>query len=183
MAVGITALLAWYTLRGTDDSYNWTGLFALVASFSYAVMYLVPLYLIYLVCNRFGESRWHGLVFELKKEANAAIWEFATGILVEKEFGRWSGTANFLSPREWGPDIPDEVESRLGLQARYRYSRLLEPAIEFYSGQDTRGLGPVFLGQINLGIKRQIKWEAGIIYGLDDRSPNETVRLLLELEF
>ncbi len=129
-----------------------------------------------------GWADW-GLVFEFEKEANAAIWEFATGILVEKEFGRWSGTANFFVAQEWGPDIPDEVESRLGLQLRYRYSRLLEPAIEFYSGQDTRGLGPVFLGQINLGIKRQVKWEAGIIYGLDDRSPNQTLRFLLEWEF
>ncbi len=65
MAVGITALLAWYALRWTDDLYSWTGLFALVASFSYAVMYLVPLYLSYLVCKRFGESRWHGVVFSL----------------------------------------------------------------------------------------------------------------------
>lgn len=129
-----------------------------------------------------GWADW-GLVFEFEKEANAAIWEFATGILVEKEFGKWSGTANLFIAQEWGSDIPDEVESRLGLQLRYRYSRRLEPAIEFYSGQDTRGLGPVLLGQINLGIKRQIKWETGVIYGLDDKSPNQTVRLLLELEF
>lgn len=65
MTAGITALLAWYALRWTDDIYCWTGLFALVASFSYAVMYLVPLYLTYLVCKRFSEFRWHGLVLSL----------------------------------------------------------------------------------------------------------------------
>jgi len=124
-----------------------------------------------------------GLLFELEKEDAEDIWEFSTGILAEKEWGNWSGTANFFVTQEWGSDIDDELEATLGLQARYRYSRAFEPAVEFYSGEDTLGIGSTILGQINLGIKRQIKWETGAIFGLDDKSPNRTLRFLIEFEF
>ena len=124
-----------------------------------------------------------GMLFELEKERELNIWEFSTGLLAEKEWGRWSTTANFVLTYEWGHDIDNEVESTLGLQARYRYSSALEPGIEFYSGEDTRALGPVLLGQIRLGGKRKLKWEVGAIFGLDDKSPNKTLRLLTEFEF
>ncbi len=124
-----------------------------------------------------------GMLFELEKENNADRWEFSTALILEKELGRWSGTGNLYLIQEWGSDIDDELETALGLQARYRYSRAWEPALEFYSGQDTRVLGPVLLGQLKFGIKRQLKWEAGFLFGLDDTSPNQTLRLLAEFEF
>lgn len=124
-----------------------------------------------------------GALFELEKEHEEDAWEFAAGLLTEKEWGKWSTAANLFLTYEWGSGIEDEFESSLGLQARYRYSRAIEPAIEFYQGEDTQAIGPALLGQINLGIKRQIKWEAGAIFGLDNDSPNRTLRFLLEFEF
>ena len=107
----------------------------------------------------------------------------ATGLLAEKEWGKWSGTANLFVINEWGSDIVDELETRLGLQARYRYLPAFEPALELYSGEDTRGIGPAVLGQVRLGNKRQLKWEAGAIFGMDSKSPDTTLRFLLEFEF
>jgi hypothetical protein len=124
-----------------------------------------------------------GLVFELEKADEVDAWEFSTGLLAEKEWGKWSGTANLFLEHEWGSDIADETESRLGLQARYRYSPGFEPAVEIYSGEDTRGIGPAALGQLPLGGKRQIRWEAGVIFGVDSKSPDTTLRLLFEFEF
>ncbi len=124
-----------------------------------------------------------GLLFELEKEANEDVWEFATAVLVEKEWGKWSGAANFYVMYEWGSDIKNELETKLDLQARYRYSQAFEPAIEFYSGQDTRGLGPAFMGQVKMGNRQRLRWEAGVIFGLDSTSPNRTLRFLLEFEF
>ena len=124
-----------------------------------------------------------GVVFELEKERGADAWEFSTGLLAEKEWGRWSGTANLFLMHEWGADVADETETRLGLQARYRFSRALEPAIELYSGEDTRGIGPAALGQAALGGRRQLRWEAGVIFGLGSDSPNTTLRFLFEFEF
>ena len=66
---------------------------------------------------------------------------------------------------------------------RYRYSKAFEPALEVYSGQDTQGLGPAFMGQVNMSGRRKLKWEAGIIFGLGSKSPDQTLRLLAEFEF
>ncbi|MCF7982154.1 MAG: hypothetical protein K9K86_09215 [Pseudomonadales bacterium] len=124
-----------------------------------------------------------GLLFEIEEETDLDIWEFSTGLLVEKEWGQWSSTANFIVTQEWGKDIEDELETALGVQLRYRYSRQLEPAVEIYKGEDTFALGPVLMGDINTGIRRNLHWETGFIFALDDKSPNQTVRLLLEYEF
>jgi hypothetical protein len=124
-----------------------------------------------------------GMLFELEKEANKDVWEFATAVLAEKEWGKWSGSANFYVLREWGSEIKNEWETKLNLQARYRYKQAFEPAIEFYSGQNTRALGPVILGQVKMDGRKRLGWEFGAIFGLDSESPNTTLRLLLEFEF
>ena len=124
-----------------------------------------------------------GMLFELEKEANEDAWEFATAVLAEKEWGKWSGTANVYVLREWGVDIENKWETKLNLQARYRYAKAFEPAIEFYSGENTVALGPAFLGQVNISNRQRLSWEFGAIFGLDSKSPNRTLRLLLEFEF
>jgi len=124
-----------------------------------------------------------GLLFELEKEADEDTWDFSTGVLTEKEWGKWSGIANFFIERQWGSDVKNDWAAKVALQARYRYSRAFEPAFEFYGGQDTLGLGPAFMGQFRLGTGSQLRWEAGIIFGLDNRSPGRTFRFNLEFEF
>jgi len=124
-----------------------------------------------------------GLLFELEKERDLDAWEFSTALLAEKEWGRWSGTANLFLLHEWGEDVEDETETQLGLQARYRLSPAFEPAVEIYSGEDTRGIGPAVMGQVRLGGRRQLRWEAGAIFGMDSKSADTTLRFLLEYEF
>jgi len=124
-----------------------------------------------------------GMLFEVEKQANKDLWEFSTAVLVEKEWGKWSGTANLYVLGEWGSAIANEMETRMGLQARYRYSRAIEPAIEFYRGQGTQGLGPALLGQIRLPNRKKLNWEVGLIMGLENSSPNRTLRMLLDFEF
>lgn len=124
-----------------------------------------------------------GLLFELEKEAHESIWEYSTGILVEKEWGQWSSTANFIASYEWGSDIDNEIETTAALQLRYRLSPWLEPAVEFYAGQDTNALGPVLMGNIKTGIRRSLHWETGLLFGTDNSSPNTTLRALVEYEF
>lgn len=124
-----------------------------------------------------------GLLFEIEKRANTDLWEVSTGVLIEKEWGKWSGTANLFLEGEWGASVANRIKSRLGLQARYRYSRAFEPAIELYQGQDTLGIGPVILGRIKLANRKKLNWEAGVILGLKNSSPERTLRLLLDFEF
>jgi hypothetical protein len=124
-----------------------------------------------------------GMLFEYEQEFSEDVHEFTTGILVEKELGRWSGTANILLIQEWGNDIDDEFETAIALQARYRYARAFEPALEIYAGQDAAGAGPVIMGRANVGVRKSLHWEAGLIFGLNNDSPDSTFRILLEYEF
>jgi hypothetical protein len=124
-----------------------------------------------------------GVVFELEKEIGEDIWEAGVGILAEKEAGRWSLTTNLIVTEEWGDDIEDELESRLALQARYRFSQQFEPALELHKGENTFALGPAIMGDINAGVRRSWHWEAGLLLGLDNDSPQHTIRAGIEYEF
>lgn len=124
-----------------------------------------------------------GVLFELEKEKGVDIWEAGTGLLVEKEHGQFSTLANFIVINEWGKDIEDELESTFALQTRYRHSMAFEPAIEFHSGENTRALGPVFLGDIRLGLRRNLHWELGLFAGLDSKTPDTSMRAGIEYEF
>lgn len=124
-----------------------------------------------------------GLLFEIEKEKDQSIWETSATLLVEKQWRRIVGTANLGATFESGSDIKNELESTAAFQLRYRYSRALEPAVEFYAAQDTLGAGPVLLGDQRLGAGKKLHWELGVIAGLSDKTPDATVRALLEFEF
>ena len=49
--------------------------------------------------------------------------------------------------------------------------------------QGTIGFGPVIIGVANVGIRKSLSWEIGVVAGLSDKTPNSTCRLLLEYEF
>lgn len=124
-----------------------------------------------------------GILLEYENERKQDVQEFSAALLLEKEFGRWSATGNFFMIQEWGRDVENELETAVALKARYRYSRAFEPALEFYAGQQTLGLGPVIQGNVNLGVRKALHWQAGVILGLDDETPDRSYRLLLEYEF
>lgn len=125
----------------------------------------------------------YGLIFEYENEHDIDIEEVSVNLLVEKQFGKWVGTTNLASIYEWGKDISNEFETALAVQAKYRYKPTLEPAIEFYSGEINKGIGPVLTGTHRLAPGKKLKWEAGVILGIDEDSSDQTYRALLEFEF
>lgn len=124
-----------------------------------------------------------GLLLEYEDELRDDGHELSLGLLAEKELGHYSATANFFVVNEWGEDVVDETETTLALQIRRRIHPAFEPGVEFYAGEDYRGLGPVLQGSIRTGIARSLHWEFGAILGLDHPSPDNTWRVLLEYEF
>lgn len=124
-----------------------------------------------------------GVIVELEKDRYDNNWELASGLLMEKEWGAWTGTANLWAIYEWGDTIQSDLESSLALQARYRYSRYFEPALEFYSGQNTRGIGPAIMGDLKFSAGKKLHWEVGNIIGIDSTTPDNTWRFLTEFEF
>jgi len=125
----------------------------------------------------------YGLLLEYENEHNIDVEEVSASLLIEKQFGKWVGTTNLTGIYEWGKDISDEFETALAVQARYRYKPTLEPAIEFYAGELNKGIGPVLTGTQRLAPGKKLKWELGVILGIDNDSPNQTYRGLLEYEF
>lgn len=124
-----------------------------------------------------------GLLFEYEAAQNADVRELTAALLLEKEWGLWSGAANLRLIDEWGDDIEQEMETAFAAQVRYRWRQALEPGIEVYVGEGTRGAGPVLQGRIITGVRRNLHWEAGLILELDDDRADKTWRFLWEYEF
>lgn len=124
-----------------------------------------------------------GMLFEAERSFENNINEIAAGIIVAKEWGRWVGTANLMLIYEGGSGVEDEFESSLATQLRYRYSRALEPAVELYSSDETKAIGPALLGNIKLDGRQQLFWETGIYTGLERKSADTTFKFILEYEF
>lgn len=124
-----------------------------------------------------------GLLFEFEQGIETDIHELVAGFLVEKEFGRFSATANLFLIQEWGKAVDEEFETASAIQARYRHSRGFEPALEIYVGQNSTAAGPALLGSASIGVRKSLHWEAGVMFGLDNESANTTFRVLLEFEF
>jgi hypothetical protein len=124
-----------------------------------------------------------GLLFEIEKVQREQNWEFTSGLLVEKEFGRTSLTLNAFIIYEWGNTIISEFETEFSLQYRYRYLEQLQPAIELYSGENYLGIGPAFMGVQRFEGQKQLKWEVGFITGVDSQSKGHILRVAIEYEF
>lgn len=124
-----------------------------------------------------------GVLFELEKKHELEQWDAATALLMEKQWGRWVGTANLGIEYEWGDHIESEFETAVALQGRYRLSREFEPAVEFYGGENTRAIGPVAMGDIRFDAGKRLHWESGVLFGFGKNTPDTILRLSAEYEF
>ena len=124
-----------------------------------------------------------GMLFELEHGIEKNSSEISSALLIEKEWGKWVGTANLYLIYEWGSNINNELETAMALQGRYRLSRKIEPAIEVYSSDNTKGMGPVLMGEFKLSGRKKIHWESGVIFALDNDTADKTFKLLIEYEF
>ncbi len=124
-----------------------------------------------------------GVLFELEKQNDRNDWEIKSGILTEKEFGRFSLTTNVTLVYEWGETIKNEFEGEFKMKYRYRWIPEIQPAIEFYAAEDFIGVGPAFMGIRRFDGQKQLKWELGFIAGLNGDNTDHTLRMVLEYEF
>ena len=126
-------------------------------------------------------SDW-GLLFELEHDTEQKKIETGIALLLEKEWGKWVGTVNLFAEYEFGRGVEDEIEGASRGQVRYRWARYFEPAIELYMDEQTRGIGPVFLGSQKIGVNN-LNWELGFIFGFNKKTANQNLRFLLDYEF
>ena len=124
-----------------------------------------------------------GLLFELEREIDDNSWEFATSLLTSRDFGKITATANLGLIYEWGQGRPNEFETALHVQARYRLQEAFEPAIELHMGQDTIAIGPALTGLIRPSQGKKLRWELGVFLGADSKSPDQIIKANIEFEF
>ena len=125
-----------------------------------------------------------GLLIEAGTAKDINRHEFAVGLLWEKELsGRWVAAANLLLEYEFGSDIDNEIESAVRTQIRYRKSSAFEPAVEIYLDDQDWAAGPALIGTQPLGAGKQIRWELGMLFGLDNETPASSLRAGIEYEF
>ena len=58
-----------------------------------------------------------------------------------------------------------------------------DPAIELYLDDQDKAVGPAFMGAIKLSGRKQLRWEFGVLFGLDTTTPTTSLRGGVELEF
>jgi len=124
-----------------------------------------------------------GLLFEVEREIEENGWEVSTNLLAARDFGRTTVTANLGLVYEWGERVQDEIETRLGMQMRYRLNEAFEPAIELHVGQDTTAIGPAIGGLFRIAERRKLRWELGLFAGISERSPDRILKANVEFEF
>lgn len=124
-----------------------------------------------------------GLLLEVDRERSESITEAAVALLVSRQWGDWIGTVNVGVEYEYGSDIANEFDTSFAAQWRYRYMQSFEPGVEFYADEFTRGVGPVLSGVIRGVGNRKWLWESGVIFPLNNTTPDTTFRFLLEYEF
>ena len=61
-----------------------------------------------------------GMLFEFERRRSTEVMEFSTGLLLEKEWQRWTGTANLYAIYEFGSDISNEFENAAALHLNPR---------------------------------------------------------------
>ena len=124
-----------------------------------------------------------GAQVEVEKGLGEDRWELKAGPLLQKQIGNWLATANFFVEKQFGRERETSAAEFMGAaRIKYRLSPELEPAIEYYADAVRHSLGPVLSGTQRIG-KTPLKWEAGILAGLNHDSPDVSLRWSLEFEF
>ena len=124
-----------------------------------------------------------GVLTELEKKLDEDVWELKAGPLFQKQLKNWVVTANLFLEKQFGSDTAEGDVKFLGsAQLKYRLSSSLEPALEYYADENTHAIGPVLLGKNRWG-KTPVKWELGVLKGLNNNTSDINFRWLLELEF
>ncbi|MSQ80743.1 MAG: hypothetical protein EXR41_03405 [Candidatus Methylopumilus sp.] len=124
-------------------------------------------------------------------------YELKLGPLFQTDINRVQLNANFLFEREFGPNPKHEKRiTELGyqFQTKYRYRKEFEFGLQGfgelgewndwdkYKNQNHRW-GPAVFGKINIGAAQKFKYNAALLYGVNDAAPNYTSRMQLEYEF
>lgn len=129
-----------------------------------------------------GEFSWDfGLLGEIVYgKQDSEIEEVEIGLLMATDISdKLTFTTNLIAEYE---NDESKFEGGVSAQFKYRLMPELEPAFEIYADEYNTVAGPVIKGTVKTGADK-IGYELGWLFGVDDDSADNTVKLIVEYEF
>jgi len=132
-----------------------------------------------------------GLFAALVRDYGEGRNAIAIGPMFQKEVGPVQANFNVFFGRELGADAEPGAEIAYQWQLKWRGNPRFEPGLQGFGtmgrtndfGHQTEAnIGPAFFGQIPTGGRSKLKYNAAVLFGLNNNTPDTTVRFQIEYE-
>ena len=137
-----------------------------------------------------------GLSFEVERSQRSQDQLDVTGgVLLQKEFSLVQANLNILLNHVIEGTEPATTRVHFQGQLKYRYSEPFEFGVQAFSyvssyrttwapySDQVHRIGPVMLGKFKFGHERSLSYNAALLFGTTNRSPDRTLRFQIEYEF
>ena len=137
-----------------------------------------------------------GLVLEIERPKDRSEgYEYRWGVLVQSDLDeRFQANVNLLLEKHVRTSTAGPAELGYQWQLKYRWRPAFEFGLQGFgavgpwndwaaASQQSHVAGPAWFGRLGLGGRQAIKYNAGILFGLNNGSPRTTLRAQAEYEF
>jgi hypothetical protein len=132
-----------------------------------------------------------GLFAELAYDYPVRRKAIALGPMFQKEIDAFQGNLNVFFERELGSSAEPGAAINYEWQVKWRGNARFEPGLQGFGSlgrtndfghQTQSNIGPAFFGQILIGTRNKLKYDAAVLFGLNRNTPDTTVRFEIEYE-
>jgi hypothetical protein len=132
-----------------------------------------------------------GLFAELAYDHPERHKAIALGPMFQKEIDAFQGNLNVFFERELGSGAEPGAAINYEWQVKWRGNPRFELGLQGFGtlgrtndfGHQMQGnIGPAFFGQILIGARNKLKYDAALLFGLNKNTPDTTVRFEIEYE-
>jgi hypothetical protein len=136
-----------------------------------------------------------GAVVEMEKQrADSQGWKVTLGPMVQADVQGFQLNANLLFVRVLGADVNPPLQVEYQYQVRQRSGHGVDFGVQGFGGvrsTDEFGhavsqghrVGPALFGRHRTGPGQAIKYNVGLLFGLSDGAPRQTLRAQIEYEY
>ena len=137
-----------------------------------------------------------GVILEIERPKNrAAGYEVRWGPLFQAEItDKVQANVNLLFQKNVKTEEPAPAQMQYQWQVKYRYREQFEFGAQGFgemgpwnhwapSSEQAHIAGPAIFGKLRVGPKQVIRYNAGVLFGLNNGAPRNTVRVQAEYEF
>jgi hypothetical protein len=132
-----------------------------------------------------------GLFAELDYDYPVRRSAIALGPMFQKEIDLFQANLNLLFERELGNKAEPGAEIKYEWQVKWRGDSRFEPGVQAigtlgrtndFGHAMEANIGPALFGQIPMGARNKLKYDAAVLFGLNKNTPDTTVRFQIEYE-